>query len=77
MKKSKIIIQQPKSLKSRSIINIKSANTEHPKTSHKLSKTVWQGRKFYQVAGAGKSSNCPLYSETRKSGNFLDKKMQK
>ena len=35
-KRSKIITQQPKSLRNPNIIDIKSVNVEHPKTYHKL-----------------------------------------
>ena len=32
--------------KNPNIVNIKSVIIEHPKTSHKLSKTIWQVKKF-------------------------------
>ena len=39
-----------------------------------LCKTKRQAQKVSQV-GSGKSSNSPLYSETKKIENFLNKKM--
>ena len=62
VKRSKIFIQQLKAIENRNIIGIKSVIIEHPKTSHKLSKTIWQAEKISQV-GSGKSSNRLLYSE--------------
>ena len=47
-------------------MDIKSNITEHPKTSHKLSKTIIQAEKV--------SSNSSLYSDTKKSKNFLNEK---
>ena len=41
--------QQPKPLNYRNTIDIKSAIKEHPKTSHKLSKTIKQAEKVYQA----------------------------
>ena len=74
MKRSKIITQQPKSLESPNIIGIKSVTVEHPKTSHKLSKTIRQGK----VADAGNNFASPLYCETTNRENILvKKKMQK
>ena len=70
MKRSKIITQQPKSLESPNIIGIKSVTVEHPKTSHKLSKTIRQGK----VADAGSNFASPLYCETTKRENILVKK---
>ena len=49
----------------------------NPKTSHKLCKTIRQGKKVSQVVGAGKSSNGLLYSETKKCENSRTIKMQK
>ena len=49
----------------------------NPKTSHKLSKTIRQGKKVSQVVGAGKSSNSLLYSETKKRENSRTIKIQK
>ena len=45
VKQSKIITYQPKSFKSPNIVDIKSFISEHPKTSHKLSKTIRQAEK--------------------------------
>ena len=44
------------------VVEIKSVFIEHPKTSHKLSKTITQAKKV----GAVKNSDCPLHSETKK-----------
>ena len=76
MKRSRIITQKPKSVESPNIIDVKSVTIEHPKTSHKLSKTIRQGIKGSQVAGSGKSSS-PLYSKATKLEFFLEKKKQK
>ena len=71
VKRSKIITQLLKSLENPKIVDIKSVTKEHPKTSCKLSKTIRQTKKVFQV-GSGKSSNSPLYSETK---NFSVKKV--
>ena len=55
VKQSKIITHQPKTFDT---VDIKSDITEHPKTSHKLSKSIRQAEKV--------SSNSSLYSDTRK-----------
>ena len=73
MIRSKIITQQPKPIESPKIIDIKSVTIEHPKTSHRLSKTLRQAKKV----GAGRNFNSPLCSEATKRENFLEKKMQK
>ena len=65
VKRSKIIIQQPKALEIPNIVDIKSVTIENPKTSHKLSKTIRQAEKISQ-AGAVKNCNSPLYIETKK-----------
>ena len=39
MKQSKIITQQPNPTERPNVVDIKSVTTEHPKPSHKLSKT--------------------------------------
>ena len=62
--RSKIITQQPKPFENPNFIDIKSVTIEHSKTSCKLSKTVRQTQNVSQV-GSGKSSNNPLYSETK------------
>ena len=71
-KRSKIITQQLKATEKPNITDIKSANIEHLKHSHKLLKATRQTEKVSQV-GSGKSSNNPLHSET-KSENFLNEK---
>ena len=65
MKQSKIITQQPKSIENPNIIDIKSVPIEHPKTLHKLSKTIRQAKKIFRV-GAAKNPNNHFYSETTK-----------
>ena len=65
--RSKRISQQPKTLENLNIVNTKSAIAEHPKTYHKLFKTIKQAEKLSQVSGAYKNSNSPFYSETRQS----------
>ena len=44
------------------MVDVKSVATEHPKTSHKLSKTTGKGEKV--------GSNSSLYSDTKKVKNF-------
>ena len=65
--RSKLISQQPKALENLNIVNTKSTIAEHPKTYHKLFKTIKQAEKLSQVSGAYKNSNSPFYSETRQS----------
>ena len=64
----KISFQQPNTLEN----FIKSAAIEHRKSSQKLSKTLKQAEKVFQLNGADKNTTSPLYSETKK--NLLDKK---
>ena len=45
---------------------------EHPKTSHKLSQNVRKDERLPKQA-LKKNCNSPLYSETKKDKNFLDK----
>ena len=59
VKQSEIITYQ---LKTFEIVDIKPIVTEHPKTSHKLSKTIRQAVKV--------RSNSSLYSDTEKVKNF-------
>ena len=44
LKQSKIISYQPNTFENQDIVDIKSVIIEHPKTSHKLSKTIIQYR---------------------------------
>ena len=53
---------------------MKSVVIEHPKTSRKLSKAIKQAEKVSQASGASKNCGSALYSETKKSQNFLDEK---
>ena len=55
VRKLEIITYQPKTF---DIADVESAITEHPKSSHKLSKTVRKGEKV--------GSNSCLYSDTKK-----------
>ena len=57
-KQSEIITYQPKTFESPNIVDIKSVTTEHPETSHKLSKTIRQAEKV--------GSNSSSYSDTKK-----------
>ena len=59
VKQSEIITYQ---LKTFEIVDIKPIVTEHPKTLHKLSKTIRQAVKV--------GSNSSLYSDTEKVKNF-------
>ena len=45
VKQSEITTYKPKTLQILSIVDIKSVITEHPKTSHKLSKTIRKSEK--------------------------------
>ena len=58
IKQSEIITYQPKTFENSNIADIKSAITEHPKTSHKLSNTIRQAEKV--------DSNSCLYGDTKK-----------
>ena len=72
VKRTKIITQQPETIENPNIIDIKSVTIKHPKTSHKLSKTIRQVKKVLQVGGADKNYISPLYIETTKTETFLD-----
>ena len=48
VKESKIMTQQPKTFENSNIFDIWSVIIEHPKTSHKLSKTIRQAEKVSQ-----------------------------
>ena len=58
VKPSEINTYQAKTLENRNIVDIKSVITEHPKTSHKLSKTIREAKKV--------GSNSSLYSTSKK-----------
>ena len=71
VKQSKIITQQPKTFENPNIVDIKSVIIEHPKTSHKLSKTIRLAEKVSQVG-----CNSSFYRDTKKvKKNFKQKKM--
>ena len=63
VKQSKIITYEPKTFDT---VDIKSDITEHPKTSHKLFKTIRKGEKV--------DSSDSLYSNTKTHANFLNEK---
>ena len=63
VKQSEIITSLPKTFENPNTVDIKSVVTEHPKTSHKLSKTVRQAKKV--------GSNSPLQRDTKKCENIL------
>ena len=46
VKQSEIITCEPKTFQNQNIVDIKSDIIEHPKTSHKLSKTIRKGGKL-------------------------------
>ena len=48
------------------IVDIKLAIIEHPKTSHKLSKTIRQVEKVSKEIDVNQRSTSPLYSTTKK-----------
>ena len=62
----KIITQQPNLIENSNVIELKSVTLEHPKTSHKLSKTIKQAKKFSEIVGACKHSTSLLYREITK-----------
>ena len=66
VKESKIIIQQPKNIESPNLVDIKSVIIKHPKTLHKLSKTIRHIKNISQVSVVDKNSDGPLYSEIKK-----------
>ena len=66
IKQPEAITYQPKTFENPNITDIKSVITEHPKTSHKLSKTIKKGKKV--------GSNSSLYSDTKKCESFWTKK---
>ena len=66
VKQSEIITYQPKAFENPNTVDVKSDITEHPKTPHKLSKTIRQAEKV--------SSNSTVYSDTKKSVNILNEK---
>ena len=57
VKQSKIITHQPETFEKPNIVDIKPVIIEHPKTSHKLSRTIRQAEKV--------GSNGSLYSDTK------------
>ena len=67
VKQWKIITQQSKTLENSNIVDIKLVIIEHPKTLHKLSKTVRQAQKDSQVG-----CNSSLYSGKKNPENFLN-----
>ena len=69
VKQSKIITYQPKTFENLNIVDIKSIITEHPKVSHKLSKTI----KLKQAEKVN-STNSSLYSDTENLENFVNEK---
>ena len=50
VKQSEIITYQPKTFENPNIVDIKSVITEHPKTSHKLSKTKRKAKRVGLIA---------------------------
>ena len=62
VKESETITYQPKTFENSNFVDIKLITTEHPKTSHRLSKIIGQAEKV--------GSNNSLYSDTKKEKNF-------
>ena len=62
VKQSDIFTYQSKTFEKLNIFDIKSVMTEHPKTSHKLFKTIRLAKKL--------GFNSSLYSNTKKLKNF-------
>ena len=63
VKRSEIVTYQPKTFENPNIVEIKSVIAEHPETSHKLSKTVGNGKKV--------GANSSLYSDTKNGIKIL------
>ena len=72
-KRIKKITQEPKPTENPKIVDIKSVNIKHPKTSRKFCKAEIVS----QVSGAGKNSDSLFHSETKKGKIFWIKKLQK
>ena len=72
-KRIKKITQEPKPTENPNIVDIKSVNIKHPKTSRKFCKAEIVS----QVSGAGKNSDSLFHSETKKGKIFGIKKLQK
>ena len=66
-KKNTKSVELTETFKNPNIVDIKSVITEHPETSHKLSKTIRQAEKL--------GSNSSWYSDTKKWKFFKRKKM--
>ena len=60
IKQSKIFTQKLKTFENSNNVDIKSFSTEHPKTSHKLPKTLRRSENSFQA-----SSNSSLYCDTK------------
>ena len=54
VKQSKIITQHSKPIEIPNVADIESVTIGHPKISHKLSKTLRQGKKVSQIVDAAK-----------------------
>ena len=72
VKQWKIITQQQKYFENSIIADVKSVIIEHPKRSHKLSKTIRKTEKVSQIG-----SNSSLHSDTKKLKIFWRKKIWK
>ena len=72
VKQWKIISQQQKYFENSIIADVKSVIIEHPKRSHKLSKTIRKTEKVSQIG-----SNSSLHSDTKKLKIFWRKKIWK
>ena len=72
-KKNTKPVKQANIFETPNIVDIKSVIVEHPRTSHKSSKTTRQTEKV-SLVDSGKSSNSSLYSDTKISKNFLKEK---
>ena len=77
VKQSKIITQHSKPIEIPNVADIESVTIGHPKISHELSKTLRQGKKFSQIADAGKTYSSPLYSDTTKRKTLLNEQNSK
>ena len=59
-------------IENQNIMDIKSVTAEHPKTSHKLFKTIRQAKKILHVNYGYKNSTSSLNSQTAKPENLFN-----
>ena len=73
----KILLKNQIFFENTNIVGIKWITKEHPKTTHKLYKTITQDENDSKVNGAGKTSDSSLCSKIKQNKIFWMKKKQK